>query len=79
MKGNILTKTISARIKGIRGENTITKTLTQLKNWIQKIAPTTKGEILLRMYFKGKYKEETHYLMGLFAAISEKLTEKEQT
>lgn len=79
IKGGILAKTISARVIGVRGANTYGRTLGDIKNWVSKNIPSTREEVFLRLYFKGKYKGEIHYLIGLFAASSEQKKEEKKS
>lgn len=65
---DVLAKNIAIAIRGIRGPFIITNSLKKLSEWAKKVSLPKSEKYYLRLYLRGEYQGQRHYLQGIFAS-----------
>ncbi|MGQ4834209.1 MAG: hypothetical protein ACP6IS_10000 [Candidatus Asgardarchaeia archaeon] len=65
---DILAKNVGVKIGGIRGPHTITNSIKNLTKWVRKVSLPKDVTYTLRLYLRGEFQGQRHFLEGIFAS-----------
>ena len=65
---DILAKNVGVKIGGIRGPHMITRSINDLTKWVRKVSLPKDVVYTLRLYLRGEFQGQRHFLKGIFAS-----------